>query len=150
MHATCGPIARTSSAAATDESTPPDSPQMTRWLPTRCRISATVCSMNDSDLPRPGAAADVVEEVVQDPAAVRRVADFRVKLQAEDRPAAMPDRGDGASFGRRQADEIAVDGLHLVAVAHPDHGVFGHAGKQAVGLLNPAMGPAELAASPPA
>ena len=47
MHATCGPTARSSSAAVTDESTPPDRPQMTRCLPMRCRSSATVCSRNE-------------------------------------------------------------------------------------------------------
>src|SRR5947209_12771551 len=31
MQATCGPTARSRMAAVTDESTPPDSPQMTRW-----------------------------------------------------------------------------------------------------------------------
>ena len=43
-------------------------------------------------------------------------------------------------------DEIAVDGGHLIAVAHPDDGFRRHAGEQAVGLVDAADGPAELAA----
>ena len=38
-------MALCTSAAATAESTPPDSPQITRSLPTCARISATACSM---------------------------------------------------------------------------------------------------------
>src|SRR5437764_9599829 len=41
-------MARATSAAATDESTPPDRPHTTKPAPTRSRISATVVSMNEA------------------------------------------------------------------------------------------------------
>src|SRR5207249_255868 len=96
---------------------------------------------------QPLAAANVVEEVAEDTAAVRRVVDFRVELQAEHRPAAMANRRDRAGFGPGQRHEIAVDQLYLIAVAHPHDGLFGHAGEEAVRLLNVAMGPAVLPAA---
>ena len=43
----CGPTALCTSAAATAESTPPDSPQITRSSPTCSRIAATEVSMID-------------------------------------------------------------------------------------------------------
>src|SRR5262249_34776322 len=74
------------------------------------------------------------------------MADFRVKLKAEDRPAAVADRGDGAGFGRSQRNEVSANGLHLVAMTHPHDGFLGHPGKQAVDLLDMTMRPPELAA----
>ena len=46
-HVSWSPIALCTSAAATAESTPPDSPQITRSSPTCARISSTACSMID-------------------------------------------------------------------------------------------------------
>ena len=67
MHATCGPTARSSRAAVTDESTPPDRPQMTRLVADALRTScATVCVEERADLPQSVTAADVVEEIAQD------------------------------------------------------------------------------------
>ena len=43
-----GPTARCTSAAATEESTPPDSPQMTRSWPTWARICSIEVSMIDA------------------------------------------------------------------------------------------------------
>ena len=48
MHVSCLPIALCTSAAATDESTPPDSAQMARSPPTWARIFATCSSMTDA------------------------------------------------------------------------------------------------------
>ena len=47
-HVSRSPIARWTSAATTDESTPPDSAQSTRSSPTVFRIDATVVSTNDA------------------------------------------------------------------------------------------------------
>ena len=44
-HVSCGPMALCTSAAATAESTPPDSAQMTLASPTCARMAATCCSM---------------------------------------------------------------------------------------------------------
>ena len=46
-HVSCGPTALCTSAAATAESTPPDSPQITRSSPTCARIASTDDSMID-------------------------------------------------------------------------------------------------------
>ena len=102
MHATCGPTALSSSAAVTDESTPPDRPQMTRSVADALPQFRHGLLEERADLPQALAAADVVEEIVQDAAAVRRVADLGMELQAVDRPAAMPDGGDRAGVGRGQ------------------------------------------------
>ena len=107
--------------------------------------------MNDSIFQRPLAAADVVEEVAQNPAAVRRVADLGMELQAEDRPAAMPDRGDRTGVGGGQRHEIAGRRLHLIAVAHPDDRVLRHAGEDRVDFDRlRTVGAAELADCGPA
>ena len=45
MHVSCEPIARCTSAAATDESTPPESPQITFASPTSSLIFVTSSSM---------------------------------------------------------------------------------------------------------
>ena len=50
------PMARCTSTAATDESTPPDSPQMTCPLPTFSRMAATVDSMKCAGVQSPRAA----------------------------------------------------------------------------------------------
>ena len=49
-HVSWSPIARCTSSAATLESTPPESPQITRPSPTWARIAATCSSMIDSGL----------------------------------------------------------------------------------------------------
>ena len=46
-HVSWGPTALWTSAAATAESTPPDSPQMTRSAPTCLRTLSTACSMTE-------------------------------------------------------------------------------------------------------
>ncbi len=58
----------------------------------------------------------------------------------------MADGGDRTGLRCGQRHEIAVDRLHLIAVAHPDDGFGRHAGEQAVGVVDAADGPAELAA----
>src|SRR5437762_6696326 len=74
------------------------------------------------------------------------MANLGVKLEAEDRTAAMADRGDGTSLGRRQRNKVAPNGLHLIAVTHPDYRFLGYSREQAVSLLDAALGAAELSA----
>ncbi len=71
-------------------------------------------------LPVAGAAADVVEEVLEDDFALGRVGDFGVELDAEEFLRAVPDRGVGAGLRRGQGDEVVVQVADLVAVADPD------------------------------
>ena len=78
-------------------------------------------------LPQPLAAASVVEEVAQHQAAVRRMAHFRMELEAIDRAGAMLDGGHGAGVGGCQRHEVLAGALHLVAMAHPDDGLRRHA-----------------------
>src|SRR5436309_7942097 len=80
------------------------------------------------DLPQTLAAADVVEEVPENPAAIGSMADLGMELQTEHWPGSVPDRRNRASIGSRQRHEVPVDRLHLVAVAHPDDSVLRHAG----------------------
>ena len=82
-----------------------------------------------------------LEKVAQDLAAPGRVRDLGMKLQAVDRQPAMLDRGDGAGVGRGQRLKSAETLRHLVAVAHPDLGLVGHAGEQLVVDCDLAHGP---------
>ena len=57
-HVSCGPMALCTSAAATAESTPPESPQIARPVPTWARMASTWASMIDDMVqlaPRPQA-----------------------------------------------------------------------------------------------
>ena len=90
-HVSWSPIALCTSAAATAESTPPDSPQITRSSPTWARISATACSMIETFVHVGPAAGDVEEERLQDLLAALGVRDLGVELHAVDR------RGRGSS-----------------------------------------------------
>ena len=149
MHESCGPIARYNSAATTDESTPPESPQITRSLPTRSRTCAIVCSAKSPSRQVPRAAADVGEEIGEDRFAVRRVRHFRVKLQAVERPLAMLHRGDRA---RRRAAPAARSRRRRASTWSPwliqTSVSLRHAGEQIVRFaasIDRAMRPAELA-----
>ncbi len=74
------------------------------------------------------------------------MADLGMELQTVDGPAAVADGGHRTGIGGGQGDELIIDRGDLVAVAHPDLGLAGHADKQAVGVLNLAGGPAKLPA----
>ena len=76
------PIARWISAAATDESTPPDSPSSTSSSPTCARIAATASPHVVVHVPVVAAAADVVREAREDRRALLRVRDFGMELHA--------------------------------------------------------------------
>ena len=93
-HVSWSPIALCTSAAATAESTPPDSPQITRSSPTWARISATACSMIDVVRPRRPAAGNVEQERLEDLLAALGVRDLGVELHAVDGAVAILERGD--------------------------------------------------------
>ena len=102
MQVSCSPIARATSVAATAESTPPESAQMTLSLPTRARISSTDCSRNDSIFQSCREACDLAQEVLQNDAAVLRVHDLRMELNAVDLLLRIAHRGDVTTRGRSQ------------------------------------------------
>lgn len=97
-------------------------------------------------LPKALATTNVVEEIAENSGAVGRVADLGMKLQTENGPLPVPHRGDRASVRGGQRLKITVDGLDLVAVAHPDNGIFGDARKESVRLFDMTMGAAEFPA----
>ena len=134
MQESCGPMAWASSAATTDESTPPESPQITRSSPTRRRTASTVSRAKSPSFHVPRAAADRLEEVAEDLRALRRVRHLGMELQAVDRQLPMLHRGEGAGVGGGQRQEIGRDLRHLIAVAHPDLDLGGNAGEQFVRL----------------
>ena len=116
-------MARSTSTAATDESTPPESAQMARPLPTCC---FTCCDGRiDEVLRRPGRlrAADVEDEVAQDLRAERRVVDFGMKLH---RPHFL--RRDFQCRPPRWESSPSVETrrqfVRLVAVRHPDRQIL--------------------------
>ncbi len=90
MQVSRSPTARWTSAAATAESTPPDSAQMTSpsepvsraWASTRSRMSATVVSMKLPAVQVGATPGDADHEVAQDVAAARRVDDLGMELDA--------------------------------------------------------------------
>ena len=85
-------MARCTRAAATAESTPPDSPQSTRLSPTAARDGGDL--LVDDVRRRPGGlgAGDVVEEVLEHGLAVLGVEHLGVELHAGHAPARGPRR----------------------------------------------------------
>src|SRR5262249_32495770 len=69
-----------------------------------------------------------------------------MELPTKYRRGAMAHGGDWARVGPRQRQPFAVNRLHLIAVAHPDDGFHGNAGKNGVRVLDVAVGPAKFAA----
>jgi hypothetical protein len=98
MQTSWSPMAWWSSEAVTEESTPPLRPQMTLASPTCLRTASTVSATKVAHLPVAGAAADVVEEVLQDILALGRVADLRVELDAVELLLPVADGGVGQVF----------------------------------------------------
>ena len=125
------PIARSTSAAATDESTPPDRPHTARPVaPTRAATAATASPTKPAIVHDRLAAADAKQEVRQDLAAARRVRDLGVELHA-------PELARRRRHRRRRAvgalaDDVEAGGQRLdaVAVAHPHRDLL--AGGEAV------------------
>ena len=113
------PIARWISAAATDESTPPDRPSRTS---SRAGLRADRAhGLVDVvvHVPVVAAAADVVREAGEQRRALLRVRDLGMELHGVEAARLVGHRGNGA--GRRRADELEAGGHRrdLVAVAHP-------------------------------
>ena len=75
-------MALCSSTAATDESTPPESPSTTLSSPSFSRSSRTVASTKLSECPLLLAAADACDEILQQLRAVGRMVHFGVELDA--------------------------------------------------------------------
>ena len=120
----CSPIARCSSAATTDESTPPDSPSRT-W--SRAHLLAHARDGVGDDvarLPARLAGADLAHEALDHPCALQRVRHFGVELH---RVIAARLVGHGRERRIRRGSyghEAGRDLLDAVAVAHPhvEHG----------------------------
>ena len=69
--------------------------------------------------------ADLVEEILEELLAARRVRDLGMELHAVER-AGLVARGGVRAGGRgRQRDEVRRQLVHLIAVAHPDGGFLG-------------------------
>ena len=121
---------------------------MTRWLPMRLPQLRHGLIEERRDPPGSRAAADFVKEVPQQPAAVGRMAHLGMELQAEDRQAAMPDRGDraGRRLGQRHKQPGRV--LDLIAMTHPHDGFFRARSANSPALCSDlALGPAKLPAA---
>ncbi len=88
------PIARWTSAAATAESTPPDSPQTARDVPTFATIAATASDDDVDHRPGRADARDLVEEPLEHGLAVRGVDHLGVVLDAGEPPVEALERGD--------------------------------------------------------
>ncbi len=77
-------MARWISAAATDESTPPLRPHMTRSSPTFCRMCSTDSSINEAMFQSGSALQTANTKVAQDLHPLGRVDHFRMELDTEE------------------------------------------------------------------
>ena len=122
------PTARWTSVAATAESTPPE--RAHRTMPsvpaarlcssTRRRISSTVEAMKPAGVQLGRAPAMPRTKLRRICAAVRRVDDFGVELDAVQAAAIVGDGGAGSRIGAGGRGEAVRQALDRVAVAHPD------------------------------
>ena len=80
--------------AATDESTPPESPQMTFRSPTWALIAATCSATTEAGFHCSIAAGDFAQEPGQDFGSVRGVDDLGMELDAVELPVVVLERGD--------------------------------------------------------
>ena len=115
-HVSWSPIALCTSAAATAESTPPDSPQITRSPPTWARTSSTPSSMIEVCVHVGRAAADVEQERPQHVLAPLGVHHLRVELHAVD---ATRSRSSSAAIGAPGVDAVTVNPAGAVVIASP-------------------------------
>ena len=107
------------SAAATAESTPPESPQMARPLPTWSRIGCDRVSMKFVHRPRRRAARRRRRGTARAAPGRGRVRDLGVVLHAVDPPLVVLERRDGASGDDAVTDEPLGRLGDGVEVAHP-------------------------------
>ena len=118
-HVSRWPIARWTSAAATAESTPPDSAQIARPSPT-CAADALHLLVDDRrHRPRRRASGPLAQEAAQHAHAVRRVDDLGMELHAVDPPRVVLERGHRGVGGRCGGDEPGRRRRDRDAVAHP-------------------------------
>ena len=129
-HVSWSPIARWTSSAATDESTPPESPQITR---PRADLRADPLDLLLDDRgrrPRARAAADLLQERRQHVLAVGRVDDLGVELDPVQAALDVLQRGHRRLRRARQRREARRRLVDRVAVRHPARLLRRRAGQQ--------------------
>ena len=130
------PIARCSSAATTDESTPPDSPSSTR---SRAHLLAHARDGIGDDvarLPARLAGADLAHEALDQPRTLQRVRDLGVELHGVVTARLVRHRGERRIRRRRHWHEARRQRVDAVAVAHPH---VEHGAARAVGVVAQAV-----------
>ena len=113
------PIARCTSSAATEESTPPERPQITVPSPTCARIRAICSSAIDAALQLRSAPQMSSRKRRQDLLAERRVDDLGVKLDRVDPALGVLERGDRGGRRGGELGEPSGGAADAVAVRHP-------------------------------
>jgi hypothetical protein len=114
-------MARCSSAATTDESTPPDRPSRTSSSPTCVAHRGDGVVDDVATASTVAAAADLVAEALDDALALLGVRDLRMELHAVEAARLVGDAGQRGIVGL--GDDTEKPGgrrLDPVAVAHPD------------------------------
>ena len=119
MQVSASPIASCRSTAATDESTPPERPQITVPLPTWRRMRATCLGAEGRHGPVGGAARDARGEILQKRRAARRVHHFGMELHAVEAALIVGDGGEGRAVADRDDAKARRQGHDAVAMAHP-------------------------------
>ena len=122
MQVSWSPIASWISTAATEQSTPPDSPQMTRPLPTWARILAISADRKCAMRPVARQAGDAAHEVADQLAAARACAPPRGGTARRRACASRRRWPRTARPSTRRPPEAGRQARDAVAVAHP-HGV---------------------------
>ena len=114
------PMARCSSAATTEESTPPDRPRMTSSLAHLLTHPGDRLGHVVRHVPVAAAAADVAHEAGDDVAALEGVRDLGVKLDAIEAARLVGHAGNRGRFVAGDDGEARRHFRDLVAMAHPD------------------------------
>ena len=124
------PMARCTRAAATAESTPPDSPQIDELVADL--LADRVDLLVDDVAHRPGrtAAGDLEQEVLEHLLAVLGVHHLGVELHAGHALLDVLERRDRRALAHRGDREALGRDGHRVAVRHPHRQVVGQAGEQ--------------------
>ena len=144
-HVSWSPTARCTSSAATDESTPPERPQIDAAV-ADLRADARDLLLDDRRrAPAAVGAADVLEERRQDLLAERRVDDLGVELDRVDAARRVLERGDRRGGRGGELGEARGRALDAVAVRHPAGLLERQAGEQPARLADAQLGAAELA-----
>ena len=122
-------MARSTSTAATEESTPPERAQMARPSPTCSRIAETVDWMNCAGVQLGWAWQMLKEEVAQQVGSSRCVADLGVKLHRPDIARGIGHAGHGIGGARGQG-KAGRQFQGFIPMRHPDIERWGQTGKQ--------------------